>query len=303
MFHLHIHIMLDDKLYILELLQCAAHNLLCDLSCRSSSDVSLTDPTRWPLGKSYMSSYEVSRYVLKCQKERDDALRREESARDKLKHLEVSFRSQIQELKAKVKDLTSENKSLHRTVKKLRTEVGLEGNPKFKGKMTKDIVKELHELESQCSQLKEDNQLLSIQLREIVPTIAQNQKQKGELETQLQDTKNKMQDLANENTHLSQLLQESHKEKEDTERALFMLKKSIEDAKKLTHRSVQTATSIPVILQPIYKKVSRESSSSQASQFSIEKRKTSLEANISPPVSNSSTPKPYYKTVSNHIGF
>ncbi|XP_040214554.1 FKBP12-interacting protein of 37 kDa-like [Rana temporaria] len=246
-----------------------------------------------------MSSYEVSRYVLKCQKERDDALRREESARDKLKHLEVSTRSQVQELKNKVKDLTSENKSLHRTVKKLRTEVGLEGNPKFKGKVTKDIIKELHEMQDQCSQLKEDNHLLSVQLREMVPAIAQNHKQKAELQTQLQDAKNQMEDLSNENAHLSQLLQESCKEKEDIERTYLMFKKSIEDAKKVVHRSVQTTTSIPVTLQPTYKKVSRESSSSQASQVFMEKKNTSSEASISPPVSNGSTPKPYYKTVRN----
>ncbi|KAM5148484.1 uncharacterized protein ACMZJ9_012081 [Mantella aurantiaca] len=246
-----------------------------------------------------MSSYEVSRYVIKCQKERDDALRREESARDKLKHLEVSSRSQIQELKTKVKDLTGENKSLHRTVKKLRTEVGLEGNPKFKGKITKDIIKELQEREDECSHLKEDNQLLSVQLREMVSIIAQNQKQKGEMQTQLRDVTTKTQDLSNENAHLSQILQECRKEKEDIERAHLMLRKSIEDAKKVTHRSVQTTTSIPVTLQSTYKKVSRESSSSHVSQFSTEKKKSSPETSISPPISDGSTPKPYYKTVRN----
>ncbi|KAM9324708.1 uncharacterized protein PAF06_000790 [Gastrophryne carolinensis] len=224
-----------------------------------------------------MSSYEVSRYVLKCQKERDDALRREESARDKLKRLEVSSRSQLQELKTKVKDLASENKSLHRTVKKLRTEVGLEENPKFKGKMTKDIIKDLNALDVECAKLKVENHLLSVQIREMVPIISQSQKQKAELQTQLQDMDMKIKDLSKENAHLSMLLQETRDAKEDLEMAHLSLKKSIEEAKKHIHRSVQTNTSIPVNLQPIVKKVSQESSSAHVSHISLERKKTTLE--------------------------
>ncbi|XP_068098516.1 uncharacterized protein [Hyperolius riggenbachi] len=242
-----------------------------------------------------MSSYEVSRYVIKCQKERDDALRREESARDKLKRLEVSSRNQIQELKAKVKELTTENKTLQKTAKKLRLEVGLEGNPKFKGKVTKDIIKELQDMEEQCSQLKEDNQLLSVQLREMVPVLAQVRKQKSTLQTQLDDTLKKTQDLSNENSHLTQLLQESCKEKEDLDRAYLSLKKSIEDPKKVTHRSVQTTTSIPVTLQPTFKRASRESAGSQTSQSTLEKRKSPMETGSSPQNSDS-TQKPYFST-------
>ncbi|XP_077134593.1 uncharacterized protein LOC143788657 isoform X1 [Ranitomeya variabilis] len=266
---------------------------------RSSSDVSLSDPSRHPLVRSYMSSYEVSRIVLKCQKERDDALRREESARDKLKLLEVSSRSQIQELKAKLKEVTNENKNLHRTVKKLRLDLGLEGNPRFKGKMTKDIIKELYEQEDQCSHLKEDNHLLSVQLREMVPIIVQTQQQKSEMQTQLKDMERKMRDLSKENTQLAQFLQESKKEREDLERAHLRLKKSIEDAKTVTSRSIQTTTTIPVTLPTTYKKVSRESSSSQASQVTQEKRKVSLEASISPPISAGNAQKPYYRTLHN----
>ncbi|KAM4021962.1 uncharacterized protein ACNLHF_027265 isoform 2-T2 [Anomaloglossus baeobatrachus] len=246
-----------------------------------------------------MSSYEVSRIVLKCQKERDDALRREESSRDKLKLLEVSSRSQIQELKAKLKELTNENKNLHRTVKKLRLDLGLEGNPRFKGKMTKDVIKELYEQEDTCSHLKENNQLLSVQLREMVPIIVQTQQQKSELQTQLKDMERKMRDLAKENNKLEQFLQESRKEREELERVHMMLKKSIEDAKTVTSRSVQTTTSIPVTLPTTYKKISRESSSSQASQVTQEKRKVSLETSNSPPLSAGSIQKPYYRTLRN----
>ncbi|KAM3914683.1 protein YIPF1 isoform 2-T3 [Leptodactylus fuscus] len=246
-----------------------------------------------------MSSYEVSRIVQRCQKERDDALRREESSRDKLKHLEVSSRSQIQELRTKLKEVTNENKNLHRTVKKLRIDMGLEGNPRFKGKMTRDIIKELHEQEDQCSHLKEENRLLSVQLREMIPIIANTQEQKANLQTQLKDMESKMRDLAKDNTQLSQLLQESRKDKEDLERAYMMYKKSIEDAKNVTSRSIQTTTSIPVILPTTYKRVSREAASSQTSQVMLEKRKASLDTSNSPPISAGSAQKTFARTVRN----
>lgn len=260
---------------------------------RSPSEVSLPDPPRDPLVRSYMSSYEVSRFVQKCQKQRDDALRREESARDKLKHLEVSSRCQIQELKAKVKEVTGENKNLHRTVKNLRLDLGLEGNPRFKGKMTKDIIKELHEQEDRCAHLKEDNQLLSVQLRELLPIIVQTQKQKSELQTQLKDMESKTRAMSEENTQLSRLLKDCRKEKEDLERAYMMFKKSIEDAKKVTSRSIQTATSIPVTLPTTYKRVAREATNSQTAQVVPEKRHNS------PPMSAGNTQKPHARTVRN----
>ncbi|XP_063794783.1 virulence factor-related M protein-like [Pseudophryne corroboree] len=246
-----------------------------------------------------MSSYEVSRFVQRCQKEREDALRREESSRDKLKCLEVSSRSQIQELKAKLKEVTNENKALHRTVKKLRIDLGLEGSPKFRGKMTKDIIKELQEQEDQCSQMKEENQLLSVQLREMVPVIVQTQKQKAELQAQLEGMESKIWDLSNLNTQLSQLLQETQKERDDLEKAYLMYRKSIEDTKKITSRSVQTITSIPVILQSTYKRVSRESSSSQASQVPSEKRKVSLENSNSAPITADNKQKTYLQNARN----
>ncbi|KAM8930483.1 uncharacterized protein RCH25_006373 [Pelodytes ibericus] len=215
-----------------------------------------------------MSSYEVSRFMQKCQKERDDALRREESARDKLKILEASTRSQIQEIKAKLKEVTGENKTLQKTVKRLRLELGLEDNPRFKGKMTRDIIKELHEREAQCSHLKEESHMLSVQLREIVPVVDQAQKQKWELQARLQSLENKVSELKKENDQVLLSLQESQREKEDLEKTNLMLRKSIEEARIVTNRSVQTTTSIPVNLQNIYKsgkKLSRDTSISQAS--------------------------------------
>ncbi|CAH2311190.1 Hypothetical predicted protein [Pelobates cultripes] len=244
---------------------------------RTSSTVSLPDIPRYPQLKSYMQSYEVSRFLHKCQKERDDAFRREESARDKLKHIEATTRCQIQDLKTKVKQLTSECKALQRTVKKLRTDLGLEGNPRFKGRMTKDIIKELQEREDQCACLKEDNSLLSVQLREIVSIVAQTQKQKGELTKQLENSELKVRDLLNENNQIVQNLQESQREKDDLEKINLMLRKSIEESKKVTNRSVQTTTSIPVNLQNTYKKTSRETSISRTSQVPLDRRKITLE--------------------------
>ncbi|KAM4722921.1 uncharacterized protein WCC33_009106 [Rhinophrynus dorsalis] len=266
-----------------------------DLSFRTSSEASIPDPPRCSMLKPYTSSYEVSRYVQRCQKERDEAFRREESARDKLKHIEATTRSQIQELKMKLKDITSENKTLHRTVKKLRLELGLEVNPKFKGKMTRDIIRELHVQEDQCSRLREDNQLLSVQLREMIPIIDQTQKHKMEIETKLESMENKLQELTNENNRISQLLKESQKEREELEKANLILKKSIEDNKQVTNRSVQTTTSIPVTLQSSYKRISRDTSSSQTFQAALERRKVSLEPHNSAPT-DGSMHKAYYST-------
>ncbi|KAG8436879.1 hypothetical protein GDO86_007825 [Hymenochirus boettgeri] len=237
-----------------------------------------------------MSSYEVSRFVQKCQKERDEAFRREESARDKLKQLDISTRSHIQELKAKLKEVTSESKSLHRTVKKLRLELGLEENPRFTGKVTKDIIKELQEQEEQCSQLKEENTLISVQLREIIPVLTQTQKQKAEVEKQLEDLEKKMRQLQNENNQVSQLLEDSQKVNNELEKANIMLKKSIEDAKHYTNRSVQTTTSIPVTLQSSYKKIPRDLGNSHSI---LERRKLSVDRQNCSPTTGGSTHKTY----------
>ncbi|XP_069835615.1 uncharacterized protein [Dendropsophus ebraccatus] len=242
-------------------------------------------------------SYEVSRIVLRCQKERDDALRREESARDKLKHLEVSSRSKIQDLKAKLKVVTGENKNLHRTIRKLRLDLGLEGSPRLKGKMTKDIIKELHQQEDQCSHLKEDNHVLSVQLREMVPVIVKSQQQTAELQTQLEVMESKVRSLTKENGRLAHLLQETRKEKEALERAYMSYKKSIEDSKYVTSRSIQTTTSIPVTLPTtLTKRVSRDPSNLQPSQ--MEKSNGSETSNSTPP-SAMTTQKPYYRTLRN----
>ncbi|KAE8610268.1 hypothetical protein XENTR_v10012066 [Xenopus tropicalis] len=243
-----------------------------------------------------MTSYEISRFLQKCQKERDEAYRREESARDKLKRLEISMRSQIQELKTKLKEVTNENKALNKAVKKLRLDLGLEGNPKFKGKMTKDIIKELQDKEEQCSRLKEDNHSLSVQLKGMIPVITQTQKQKVEVEKQLQNIERKMQELQNENIHTSQLLQDTQRERDEFEKAYIMLKKSIEEAKQHINRSVQTTTSIPVNMQSSYKRMPRDTPSSQSFQAVLERRKISLDPPSHSASADGSAHKPYFST-------
>ncbi|XP_071984099.1 uncharacterized protein [Engystomops pustulosus] len=272
---------------------------MSSVAARSPSELSLSDLPRYPAVRTYMSSYEVSRIVQKCQKERDDALRREESSRDKLKRLEVSSRTQIQELKAKLKEATSENKNLHRTVKKLRIDLGLEGNPRFKGKVTKDIIRELQVQEDHCSHLKEDNHLLSVQLRQMLPVMVRTQEQNAELQSQLHQMQSKVTHLSQQNTQLSQQLQESHREREDLEKVHLRLKKSIEEAKSVTSRSVQTTTSIPVTLPTTYKRVPRESAGSQAAHLASEKRKASSGMSDSPPMSAGNTQKTHYTTLRN----
>ncbi|MGH0174577.1 UNVERIFIED_CONTAM: hypothetical protein FKN15_009135 [Acipenser sinensis] len=74
-----------------------------------------------------------------------------------MKLAEAMAKSQTDELKQKAKELKLENKELRKTVKKLRTDLGLESDPKFKGKMTMDIVIELQEKEQQRDCLAEEN--------------------------------------------------------------------------------------------------------------------------------------------------
>ncbi|XP_018115419.1 probable DNA double-strand break repair Rad50 ATPase [Xenopus laevis] len=260
---------------------------------RTSSEASLPDLPRYSLAKPYTTSYEISRFLQKCQKERDEAYRREELARDKLNRLEITARSQIQELKTKLKEVTNESKALHRTVKKLRLDLGLEGNPKFKGKMTKDVIKELQEKEEQCSRLKEDNGALSVQLKAMIPVITQTQKQKAEVEKQLQNSERKLQELQNENHHTSQLLQDSQRERDEFEKAYIILKKSIDEAKQHVNRSVQTTTSIPVSMQSSIKRIPRDTPSSQSFQA---RRKISLDPPNHSATTDRSTHKPYLST-------
>ncbi|KAM4642208.1 uncharacterized protein O3C94_016600 [Discoglossus pictus] len=219
-----------------------------------------------------MSSYEISRFLQRCQKEREDALRREESARNKLQHLEASTRSQIQELKRRLKEVTSESKAQQKTIKKLRAELGLEVNPKFKGKTIKDIIKELKEQEDQVARLREDNHQLSMQIQKIIPELALTRTQKLKLEVQLEAKEHKLQDTLKESSQVSKLLQESQQERQELERVYLMLKKSIEEAKQLSHRSIQTTTSIPVTLQTTYKRPSRDTPNSRVG---LERRKAS----------------------------
>ncbi|XP_069089463.1 peptidoglycan DL-endopeptidase CwlO-like [Pleurodeles waltl] len=247
--------------------------------------------------KRHMSSSEVSRFLQKCQKERDEAFRREESSRDRLKRLEASTKTQIAELKHRVKETTNENKILHKTIKRLRVELGLEISPRFKGKMTKDIIRELHDKEDQCLRLLEENSHLTFRLKEVVPSLAQVNKLKKDLEGQLQATSVKTQDLLAENARLSKLLEETEQERDEMARINLELRKSIESTKHFSSRSVQTTTSIPINFQNTYRSIPREQRSSQYSQALLEKRKiamgtrSSTAGSLESPQSDSSSQK------------
>ncbi|XP_069498262.1 peptidoglycan DL-endopeptidase CwlO-like [Ambystoma mexicanum] len=223
--------------------------------------------------KKSMSSSEVGKFLQKCQKERDEAFRREESSRDKLKRLEAATKTQILELKHRVKETTTENKILHKTIKRLRVELGLEISPRFKGKMTKDIIRELHDKEDQCLRLLEENSHLTFRLKEVVPGLAQVHKLKKDLESQLQASASKTQDLTSENARLSKLLEETEQERDEMARINLELRKSIEETKQFSSKAVQTTTSIPIHFQNTYRSVPRDQRGSQYSQALLEKRK------------------------------
>ncbi|XP_029474377.1 uncharacterized protein LOC115100199 [Rhinatrema bivittatum] len=199
-----------------------------------------------------MPTSEVKRFLQKCQKERDEALRREASSSDKLKTLQTTTRTRIQELKQQLKETTQENKVLAATVKRLRIELGLEISPRFKGKMTRDIIRELRDREEQCVRLGEQNDLFSLKQKETGLLLAQTQKLSKELAEQLQAAESKVEELSTENTRLSKLLQETEEQREELALANLLLRKSLEEPKQLASRSVQTTTSIPVTFQSTY---------------------------------------------------
>nr|XP_033771339.1 uncharacterized protein LOC117346098 [Geotrypetes seraphini] len=227
-----------------------------------------------------MPTMEVTQFLKKCQKERDEALHREASSSNKLKRFQTATRSRIQELKYQLKETTNENKVLAATVKKLRIELGLESSLTFKGKTARDIIRELHDKEDQCVRLGEQNELLSFKQKKMGLTLAHTQKLKKDLEDQLQVAERKVQELTAENTKLSKLLQETDTQREELACAYSLLRKSIEEAKQFANKLVQTTTSIPVMFQSTYRR--RVGHGSRHSHLQLMERKPMFDSLASP---------------------
>uniref|UniRef100_H3ANW0 Zgc:113691 n=1 Tax=Latimeria chalumnae TaxID=7897 RepID=H3ANW0_LATCH len=215
--------------------------------------------------KTKFAKSEITKLVQKYKKERDEAFRKGESTRDKLKLVEITTRTQIEELRQKVRDLSKENRILSKTLKTYRIELGLESDPRFRGKMTKDVVKELQEKEEECRDLAEENSSLKFKLAETTSEFDQIVTSKSTLQEKLQAIETEMQELIGENASTLKLLEETKLHRDEVEQANMFLRQALSQKQEMKHFSnkyVQTMTSIPVY-QKAYRRSSRELVTSQ----------------------------------------
>ncbi|XP_077579688.1 uncharacterized protein LOC144201153 [Stigmatopora nigra] len=150
------------------------------------------------------SKFETLKLLEKCQKERDDAVHRENVLRDKLRQYESRLRS-AETLKQKFKTLTADNKDLRKQVKALRIEIGLECSPKFLGKTTKDVVGDLHAKERECDALIDKTAKLGLTVDELTAELASAVTSKTLLEEQVQALQQNLKDMTNNQRRLLKL--------------------------------------------------------------------------------------------------
>ncbi|KAK6484639.1 hypothetical protein HHUSO_G12453 [Huso huso] len=206
------------------------------------------------LEKCHLAKPEALKLLNKYRKERYDAFQNQEALGDKMKLAEAMVKSQTDELKQKAKELKRENKELRKTVKKLRTDLGLELDPKFKGKMTMDIMIELQEKEQQRDCLAEENDTLKQKIDQLMTELASKVKAKKMLEEQLLSTQSELRHMTRSHCHLLKLCEELKNSKERPLLTTNFPPISRKDNHRyVSDKLVQTVTSIPVCYRS-YKK-------------------------------------------------
>ncbi|XP_043940792.1 cingulin-like [Protopterus annectens] len=228
-----------------------------------------------------MTKSEVVKLLQKYKKERDDAFRKGETSRDKLRLIEIATKSYTTELRQKIKELSDENTKLVKTIKKLRTDLGLESDPRFRGKIPKDLIKELQEKEEECRSLIEENNQLNLRITELTVECEQVQKWKRVLESRLQAVQSEMQDLIREKGLALHLWEETKAQRDELEQANKSLWQSVmkkeEKRKDLASKSVQTVTSIPIYRRICSNKLRELEISLQLHKKETEKVRTQFE--------------------------
>ncbi|XP_044075092.1 uncharacterized protein zgc:113691 [Siniperca chuatsi] len=187
-----------------------------------------------------VSKFETLKLLEKCRKERDDAMHRESVLREKLKQYESRIRS-TEALKQKLKTLTMDNKEFRKQVKALRTEIGLECNPKFNGKTTKDIISDLHEKERECSSLVEKAGKLSLTIDDLTSELANTVTSKTLLEDQVQSLQQNLKDMTNNQRRLLKLWEDKKSQREQLALPAITPKPG---QRPFVHKAVQTEMSI-----------------------------------------------------------
>lgn len=188
-----------------------------------------------------VSKYETLKLLEKCRRERDEAVQREGALKEKLRQYESRMRS-TESLKQKVKTLTLDNKDLRKQVKTLRAELGLEMNPKFNGKTTKDIINDLHEKEKQCSSLIEKTGKLSVTIDELTSELANTVTSKTLLEDQVQSLQQNLKDMTNNQRRLLKLWEDRKSQQREPLSLPALPQRG--GLKSGAHKAVQTEMSI-----------------------------------------------------------
>lgn len=206
-----------------------------------------------------VSKFETLKLLEKCRKERDDAMHRESVLREKLRQYESRMRS-TEALKQKLKTLTMDNKELRKQVKALRNEIGLECNPKFNGKTTKDIINDLHEKDRECSSLVEKAGKLSLTIDDLTSELANTVTSKTLLEDQVQSLQQNLKDMTNNQRRLLKLWEDKKVQREQLALPAIAQKhvqKSLVQKAVQTEMSVSSSQTLPVSAFEI-KQVSRD---------------------------------------------
>ncbi|XP_076601203.1 uncharacterized protein LOC143329269 [Chaetodon auriga] len=187
-----------------------------------------------------VSKFETLKLLEKCRKERDDAMHRESTLREKLRQYESRMRS-TEALKQKLKSLTMDNKELRKQVKALRSEIGLECSPKFSGKTTKDIINDLHEKERECTSLVEKAGKLSLTIDDLTSELANTVTSKTLLEDQVQSLQQNLKDMTNNQRRLLKLWEDKKTQREQLALPAIAQKPP---HKPVVHKAVQTEMSV-----------------------------------------------------------
>ncbi|XP_007884795.1 uncharacterized protein zgc:113691 [Callorhinchus milii] len=143
---------------------------------------------------------EAKKVVQKVRKERDEACVREEALRERLKVVETVSRTQLRELRDKLKYVNAENKELNLVLSKLRPglepEAGLRARagrePGLGNRAAREALKELQERAVQCWILQEENGRCSERMRALSRDLAEVASARQALQEQLQAARDEL---------------------------------------------------------------------------------------------------------------
>ncbi|XP_072429827.1 uncharacterized protein [Chiloscyllium punctatum] len=193
-----------------------------------------------------LSKSQVRKLLQKYKSERDEATRRGEISRDKLRAIEAAARARIQELREKVNSLNSENKSLNKRISQLQPELRIDANPRLRSKLTREVLKELKERAERCKNLLQENARLNQQTERLAADLVQAEHVRKLLEDRLQEAQSQLKSLASEHDRVLKLCEEGKAERGRALRMNRLLRESLLQKQQTLDKCIQTTASIPI---------------------------------------------------------